>query len=187
MARGASRFLLFGTLVLTCFWVDAASTMAANNAAAAKARVVEARRVAVYWQPDAALVSIGASGVDRFGRVPVDQPGWTYTFYAPATGRWMRLIVQPKGFEQREIPAGETAPLPPDFVDSDVAMAAALQNGFHRSGSTRLTLSWREGPKLKAGVYWCAASGTDVAAGPGAAGYCVDPATGRFVARVVGP
>jgi hypothetical protein len=71
-------------------------------------------------------------------------------------------------------------------VDSDAVLAEVRKHGFKKQGDTLLVLMPQRDADLKPGVYWCAASGADVSAERGMRGFCVHPATGKFVARMAG-
>ncbi|MHB8764940.1 MAG: hypothetical protein ACYDA8_11485, partial [Deferrisomatales bacterium] len=66
------------------------------------------------------------------------------------------------------------------------ALAEARKRGLQGQGEVMLVLMLQRDPALKPGVYWCAAGAADLSEEAGMRGYCVDPATGGFAARMAG-
>ena len=157
---------------------------AAGNTA--KARLAEARALAAKWQPDAALVTVSALQAKGDGTAAPGVAGWVYQFYSAKTGRWIGVHAGPKGLERQDLPAGFKAPLPQDFVDSDKALDAARKGGFKQSGDTLLVLTLVADPSIKTGVYWCATGKDDLGPDLRPKSWCVDPKSGKFVARLGG-
>ena len=122
----------------------------------ARAELEKVRKEAAHWHADAKLIGVaarvdskgfsnnngpaspGAAGFagDRPGHVVLAEPdGWFYTFSSSSTQKL--LIIRPyfgglATAEMQPAPEGGPAhePLPPDFLDSDQAMAVATKNGF---------------------------------------------------------
>jgi hypothetical protein len=109
-----------------------------------------------------------------------------YTFYSKKAGKWIGIHAEAKGLEQQALPAGMTTPVPAEFVDSDEVLAEVRKHGFKRSGDTLLGLMLVGDRNLKTGVYWCAASEADVTPEMWLKSWCVDPKSGKFVARLAG-
>jgi hypothetical protein len=158
----------------------------AASAATAHARLADAKAAAARWQKDAALVSVTALQAADDGTAPRNAAGWVYTFHSRSAKRWAGFHAGPGGMERVDLPAGLTEPVPGSFVDSDRVLAEIRKHGFRKQGDTLLVLMFLRDPSLKPGVYWCGASAADVSSERGMRGYCVDPASGRFVARMAG-
>lgn len=159
---------------------------AAGVPGTARARLTEARSAAAQWQKDAVLVSVTALQAAGDGTAPPNVAGWVYTFHSRNAKAWAGFHAAPEGLERVDVPAGFTQPLPGQFVDSDRVMSEVRKHGFKESGATLLTLTPQRDENLKPGVYWCAAGAEDLSAERGMRAYCVDPASGRFVARMAG-
>lgn len=159
---------------------------ATGSPVTAKALLAEARQAAARWQPDAVLVSLSALQANDDGTAPPNLLGWTYTFHSKLAGKWVAFHAGQKGLERTELPSGFTQPVPPDFVDSDRVLAEVRRNGFSKDGDTLVTLLLQADPNLRTGVYWCVAGQKEVSVERGVRGFCVDPATGKFVAKLAG-
>jgi hypothetical protein len=162
------------------------ATAAAGKPTTAKALLPEARQAAARWQTDAVLVSVTALQANDDGTAPATVLGWNYTFHSKKSGKWIGFHGGTRGLERIDLPSGFTQPLPADFVDSDRVLAEVRKNGFIKNGETMVTLVLQADPKIKTGVYWCVAGEKEVSLELGMRGYCVDPATGRFVAKLAG-
>ncbi|MBE0618558.1 MAG: hypothetical protein IH608_11635, partial [Proteobacteria bacterium] len=160
--------------------------LATGQPATAKARLVEAKAAAAQWQKDAVLVTVSSLQTAPDGTAPLNVGGWVYTFYAKKAKKWAGFHAGPQGLERVELPAGLTEPLPAAFVDSDAVLTEVRKHGFQKQGKALLSLMPQRDPNLKPGVYWCAAGEADLSVEQGMRGYCVDPATGKFVARMAG-
>jgi hypothetical protein len=158
----------------------------AGKPTTAKVLLAEARQAAARWQADAILVSVTTLQANDDGTAPANVLGWTYTFHSKKAGRWVAFHGGPKGLEQVDLPSGFTQSLPAEFVDSDRVLAEVRKNGFSRSGETMVTLVPQSDPNIASGVYWCVAGRKELSAELGMRGYCVDPATGKFVAKLAG-
>lgn len=158
----------------------------AASAATALARLADAKAAAARWQKDAALVSVTALQAADDGTAPRSAAGWVYTFHSRSAKRWAGFHAGPGGMERVDLPAGLTEPVPGSFVDSDRVLAEIRKHGFRKQGDTLLVLMFLRDPGLKPGVYWCGASAADASPERGMRGFCVDPATGRFVGRMTG-
>lgn len=186
MTRGFWRTALFLVALSGALPLGGSESAAAGKPATAKALLADVRKEAARWQPDAALVSITALQANDDGTAPPTIAGWVYTFHSRKSGTWAGFHAGAKGLERVDLPSGFTQPVPPEFVDSDRVLAEVRKNGFSRSGDTLVTLLLQADPKIKTGVYWCVASEKDVSIELGMRGYCVDPASGRFVAKLAG-
>ena len=158
----------------------------ASQGATAKGRLAEAKAAAALWQKDALLVTLSALQAADDGTAPPNVGGWVYTFYSKKAKKWAGFHAGAKGLERVDLPAGLTVPLPSQFVDSDAVLTEVRKHGFQKSGSTLLSLMMQRDPSLGDGVYWCAAGEADLSVELGMRGYCVDPSTGKFVARMTG-
>ena len=160
---------------------------AAKGGATAKAKLSEARAAAKKWQPDATLVTLSALKVNDDGTAPAGAIGWTYTFYSPKTGKWLGISIEAAGLDSLSLPAGLKVPVPDQFVDSDKVLQEVAKHGYKKSGDTMVQLNvYYHG--IKPGVYWCATRSVDMPASAAALpkSWCVDPASGKFVARLEG-
>ena len=182
------KFVLNALACVTCaasvLWVTDGT--AAANAATAKARLAEARAAAAKWQPDAVLVTLSALKANDDGTAPPSILGWNYTFYSPKAGKWMGYHAGPGGLESVAIPAGFKVKVPDEFVDSDKVLPEVRKQGFKKDGDTLLQLNVVYDSNIKPGVYWCATGGSDFTPPAGPRSWCVDPKTGKFVARLGG-
>ncbi len=160
--------------------------MAAAKAATAKARLAEARAAAAKWQPDAVLVTVSALRTNDDGTAPASMLGWTYTFYSQKSGKWIGFHAGPGGLESTAIPAGFRVKVPDEFVDSDKVLPEVGKQGFKKGGDTLLQLNVVYDWNIKPGVYWCATGAADFTPPAGPKSWCVDPKTGKFVARLGG-
>jgi hypothetical protein len=161
--------------------------VAAADGATARAKLAEARAAAAKWQPDAALVTLSTLRANDDGTAPSGMLGWTYTFHSPKTGKWLAYTVGAGGgLESQPLPAGLKVRVPDAFIDSDKILPEVAKHGFKKSGDTMLQLNVYYNRNLKPGVYWCATSAADFTPPAGPRSWCVDPTTGKFVARLDG-
>lgn len=186
MRQGICKAAAFLVAFVFCAPLGGVHGSAAGRPATARTLLTEARQAAARWQPDAVLVSVTALQANDDGTAPPSILGWNYTFHSPKSGKWAGFHAGPQGIERVELPAGFTQPVPSDFVDSDRVLAEVRKNGFTKSGDTLATLVLQAAPNLKTGVYWCVASQKDVSIEQGMRGYCVEPASGKFVAKLAG-
>jgi len=173
------------TVALLAMAIAGAASAAGNTA---KARLAEARALAAKWQPDAALVTVSALQARDDGTAAPGLGGWIYQFYSAKAGRWIGMHAGAKALERQDLPVGLKTPVPQDFVDSDKALDAARKGGFKSSGDTLLSLQVVGDPSIKTGVYWCATGAADMMTKPElrVRSWCVDPKSGKFVARLAG-
>ena len=172
------------TCVAAVVW--ATDGLAAAGAATAKARLAEARAAVAKWQADAVLVTVSALKANDDGTAPPSVLGWNYTFYSSKAGKWMGYHVGPGDLESVAIPAGFKVKVPDEFIDSDKVLPEVRKQGFKKNGDTLLQLNVYYDSNIKSGVYWCATSAADFTPPAGPRSWCVDPQTGKFVARLSG-
>jgi len=187
MRRIRIRCLLQAVLgIAGAMLLAAGAASAAGNTA--KARLAEARALAAKWQPDAALVTVSALQAKDDGTAAPGLGGWIYQFYSPKANKWIGVHAGAKALERQDLPVGLKTPVPQDFVDSDKALDAARKGGFKSSGDTLLSLQVVGDPSIKTGVYWCATGAADMTTTPElrVRSWCVDPKSGKFVARLAG-
>jgi hypothetical protein len=170
--------------IVACFLASPAWAWGAPGTA--KTLLAQARADAAKWQKDAALVTVSALQAAADGTAPPNLGGWVYTFYSKKAKKWAGFQAGPQGIERVDLPGGLTEPLPAVFVDSDAVLAEVRKHGFQKQGTALVSLMLQRDPNLKTGVYWCAAGEGDVSMEHGMQGYCVDPGTGKFVARMAG-
>jgi hypothetical protein len=173
-------------LAVAILWFVEGEGVAAVKSGTAKASLAGVMAAASKWEKDAVLVTVSTIQANEDGTAPLNVAGWAYTFYSKRVGKWIGYHVRPEGLEGNEQPGGFTEPISGDFLDSDKVMAVVKKNGFKKSGDTLLILSPQRDKKIKTGVYWCAASSEDISIEHGMRGYCVDPVTGKFAARLEG-
>jgi hypothetical protein len=181
LAPGSVAFVLTVTAGL---WFGAGAEAA--KAGTAKKRLAEARAAALKWQPDAELVTLSSLKANDDGTAPAGIAGWVYTFYSKKTGKWIAYDFGPKGIEATDLPSGLKAPVPGDFIDSDKVLPEVSKHGFKKSGDTLLQLNVVYDKNVKAGIYWCATGMADLTPQMGPRSWCVDPKSGKFVARLSG-
>lgn len=176
-------FIVVIVFAVAVWFVDA---VAAPKGATARKRLAEARATAMKWQPDAVLVTLSALKAAGDGTAGMGITGWVYTFYSKKSGMWIAYDVGPKGLEPTKLPSGLKAAVPDNFIDSDKVLPEVSKHGFKKSGDTLLQLNVVYDKNVKPGVYWCATSVADLTPKMGARSWCVDPKTGKFVARLAG-
>jgi len=165
---------------------DARNRSLLGDGITARELLPEALAAARAWAPDAELVAVST----RFASGP-RQSFWFYDVQSPALGRCTRLRVQADGEVDNVGTGGACAlmpALPADFVDSTVAWQAAREAGFLPGGAVHLALhDQREGVPGAPRACWLLWSRQD-GDGPGAPlhGWCVDPASGAFIASLGG-
>jgi len=172
--------------IIVCLWLPGGSGMAAQKGGTAKARLGKARAAAAKWQSDAALVTVSALQANADGTAPAGVAGWNFTFHSKKTGKWISYHAGPSGLEAVDLPAGFTQAVPQEFIDSDKVLPEVSKHGFKMSGATLLQLNVVYDRNVKPGFYWCATGETDITPQLEVKSWCVDPKTGKFVARLAG-
>lgn len=125
--------LILGTLLMA----GATNASAAGSSArAALDRVLEAAK---QWNADAVLTTVSSSTVDGEGKSPT----WLYGFHSPKTGKYLLVTAKGRTIDTLELSTGQTGAVPPDFLDSDQAVAEALRYGL-KSDTIRMRLSRTE-------------------------------------------
>lgn len=168
------------------------SAAARSNAAAsvagitARALLEPALAEARAWLPDAELVAVSTS----FAAGP-RHTFWFYDVQSPSRKSCTRIRVLENGTIENVGTGGACVlmkPLSGDFIDSPEAWRAARAAGFVPGDSVQFALRYQRDAALPATqecwLLWSDAEG-DAAAGV-IRGWCVDPASGQFVARLAG-
>lgn len=166
--------------------VEAAPPAASEEGITARTMLDAALAEARTWQPDAELVTVTTSLAEgpRHGF-------WFYDVQSRAQGTCTRVRALANG-SVANVGTGEQCvlmkPVSPEFVDSPAAWDAARAAGFEPGDSAQFGLRFQRDEALPAPrecwVLWSDADG-DEAAGT-IRGWCVDPASGQFVARLSG-
>lgn len=143
------------------------NTAAAGALPTAKTGLAAATAEARKWQADAILVAVETSTAEPDGSAY----SWMYLYDSPASKQHAAVLVDEKG-EVSMMPSSATAFSKPlgEFVDSQVAMAAAVAAGMktHAFGmSMSLTMSER--------AEWFMSDSDH--------GYTVDATTGKFLKK----
>ena len=166
--------------------IEAAPAPASEEGITARAMLDDALAEARKWQPDAELVTVTTSLAEgpRHGF-------WFYDVQSRTQGTCTRVRALANG-GVANVGAGEQCvlmkPVSLEFVDSPAAWEAARAAGFDPGDSAQFGLRFQRDEALQAPrecwVLWSDADG-DGASGA-IRGWCVDPATGQFVARLSG-
>jgi hypothetical protein len=159
-----SLFIIVAQIILQ---VGAANSAVADTLPTAKKGLVAATAEARKWQADAVLVVVETSTAEPDGSAY----SWMYLYDSPASKQQAAVLVDEKG-NVSLMPSPATAFRQPlgEFVDSPVAMAAAVAAGMKTHGfgmKMSLTMSKR--------AEWFM-SDRDYS-------YTVDGATGKFLGK----
>ncbi|MCL4720458.1 MAG: hypothetical protein KJ041_00590 [Gammaproteobacteria bacterium] len=164
---------------------DTAPAPAADAGITARTLLDAAIAAARQWQADAELAGVSTSLADG-----PSHAFWFYDFQSPSTGSCTRIRALASGRTDNVGP-GESCilmkPVPAAFVDSPVAWDAARAAGFTPGESVQFGLRFQRdealGEPRACWVLWSDDDGDDAGL---IRGWCVDPATGSFVARLSG-
>lgn len=124
-------FAIFTLLLLSAAAVAVRAQAAGATARAAIDAVTEAAKA---WQPDAVLTNVSAVGVAPDGTAEA----WDYLFYSAGASKYGRVTARMApgaGFTVKETSRGPKDAVPPDFADSDRAVATARWNGLNLRAS----------------------------------------------------
>jgi hypothetical protein len=161
-------------------------TEAATKGITARAYLGEALAEARRWQADVELVGVSTSLAEG-----PTHSYWAYDVQSPSKSLCNRILAFTGGRVQNtgsEAECGLMKPLAVEFVDSPAAWDAARAAGFEPGESVQLGLRFQRDQALpeprQCWVLWSDADG-DEAKGT-IRGWCVDAATGVFVARLSG-
>lgn len=151
----------------------------------AKAWLVQAQQAAKKWQADAALTRVGTTMVKQDGTSNL----WQYDFLSPTTGKCARIMIVGGG-EPRTQDYGTCTPpktIPTGFVDSPVAVAEAAKAGFKLDDISQAYVVHMIDNAIPERDCWVLHSAADFdQARSVMRGWCIDPKTGKFVARLAG-
>ncbi len=158
----------------------------AAAAVTAKSGLAQAMQLGKKWQPDAALTSIGTPGADANGKSRL----WQYDFYSRKIKGCIRvqLVVDQEPKIQKYPSCVAKKRISTDFVDSPVAIAEAIKNGFKPGDLVFMTFDNSKDRLLKPGrECWSISSEHDFDPAKAVTrGWCVDPKTGKFIMRLSG-
>jgi hypothetical protein len=123
------------------FLVAGAFAQSMERRETARAALEKVRKEAARWHADAKLISVvgkvdakGFSNNNGPGGMVEYPDGWNYTFSSPSAREFLYIRLDFRGLGTSEMQAApgheQGEPLPPDFLDSDQAMAVARKNGF---------------------------------------------------------
>ena len=151
----------------------------------AKAWLAQAQQAAKKWQADAALTRVGTTIVKQDGTSNL----WQYDFLSPKTVKCARIMIIGGG-EPRTQDYGTCTPsktIPTTFVDSPVAVAEASKAGFKLDDLSQAYLVHMIDNAIPERDCWVLHSAADFDKTKSVMrGWCVDPKTGKFVARLAG-
>ncbi|GMW08093.1 MAG: hypothetical protein QY320_00005 [Gammaproteobacteria bacterium] len=163
-----------------------AADAAGSDGITARAMLEQAMAEATRWEPDAELVIVTTSLAES------PRPAfWFYDVQSRAKGRCTRIRALANG-AVANVGTGEECvlmkPVSEGFVDSPVAWDAARAAGFEPGDTAQFGLRFQQDEALpeprECWVLWSDVDG-DEAAGL-IRGWCVDPSSGQFVARLSG-
>jgi hypothetical protein len=129
----------------------------------ARTALESAIEAAKQWRPDAILSSVYTAGADIDGK----STSWSYGFYSPKAGSYLNVAARGRSITTLEIAVGQNVAVPADFLDSDLAVAAATKAGI-KAESMRMRLTKTE---------WLVNSGDQ----KGALTIWLNPRTGRLI------
>ncbi len=157
--------------------------LAAN--ATAKAGLAQAQQIAKKWQADAVLTRVGTPGAQPDGTARL----WQYDFRSPKTGGCARImIIAGTKSQTKAYPRCSTRkPISTNFIDSPAAIAEARKSGFKPGDVISVILDRRRDNAIRERECWAVSSDYDFDEKKSVIrGWCVDPKTGKFVARLAG-
>lgn len=166
---------------------DSRPTASASVAGiSARALLEQALTEARAWQPDAELVAVSTS----FAAGP-RHTFWFYDVQSPSQGRCTRIRALENGTIENVGTGGACVlmqPLSGEFIDSPEAWRTARAAGLIPGGPMQFALRYQRDAALPAPqACWLLSSDADRDAATGATrSWCVDPASGQFVARLSG-
>lgn len=167
--------------------VDARPAAPASVAGiSARALLEQALAEARAWQPDAELVAVSTS----FATGP-RHTFWFYDVQSPSRKSCTRIRALENGTIENVGTGGACVlmkPLSGEFIDSPEAWRAARAAGLIPGGSMQFALRYQRDAALPAPqACWLLWSDADRDAATGVTrSWCVDPASGQFVARLSG-
>lgn len=151
----------------------------------ARARLDAVLVEAAKWQPDAQLFNVFTS----FAEHP-EAAFWLYDLQSPSKKSCMRL----RAFASGRLDTAEEThecrlrkPVAKDFIDSPAAFKSAVAAGMKPSDNMEFSLYQLSDKALTAPrACWVVWASGDSAEGDLKRGWCVDPQSGTFVARLSG-
>lgn len=155
---------------------------AAENTA--RSQLAQAQQAAGFWQADATLTRVGTTSLQQDGAAPV----WEYEFLSPSSATCARINTGTG--EARVTELGKCSPaktVSGDFVDSPIAIKAAVTAGFEPGETSYAYLSFVNDSALPGRECWVLYTTNDFDTRTIAMrAWCVDPKTGEFVGRLSG-
>lgn len=154
--------------------------------ATVRAWLPKALQAARAWHADAELTSASTTVLTQDGTANV----WQYSFLSPGTSTCERIIIVGGG-EPRAQDLGTCNPpkvIATDFIDSPDALKSALTAGFEPDyDSTDAYVTHMNDQAAPDRECWVLGSGNDIDRTTFVKhAWCVDPKTGKFVARLSG-